>query len=84
MVRTLTFSALVVATIVQLAKLTPVIAQYDGAVPPPETLVTGFDSISAEQSQAWLSILAGPVFEGRGTGQLGYVLTTKRRWQRVI
>jgi hypothetical protein len=73
LVRTLTFFALLVATMVQFAKLPPAIAQYDGAVPPPETLVTGFDAISAEQSQAWLSILAGPGFEGRGTGQLGYV-----------
>jgi hypothetical protein len=49
------------------------IAQYDGAIPPPEKLAEGFDSITKEQSEAWLSVLAGPVFEGRGTGQLGYV-----------
>jgi Zn-dependent M28 family amino/carboxypeptidase len=48
-------------------------AQYDGSTSVPEPLVAGFESISAEQSEAWLSILAGPVFEGRGTGQVGYV-----------
>lgn len=48
-------------------------SQYDGAVPPPEPIAPGFDSITKEQSEAWLSILAGPGFEGRGTGQLGYV-----------
>jgi Peptidase family M28 len=48
-------------------------AQYDGAASVPEALAAGFDSISKEQSEAWLSILAGPVFEGRGTGQVGYV-----------
>lgn len=49
------------------------LAQYDGSLTVPESLASGFDSISAEQSEAWLSILAGPGFEGRGTGQLGYV-----------
>ncbi len=48
-------------------------AQYDGSIPVPENLAVGFDSISADQSREWLSILAGPGFEGRGTGQLGYV-----------
>jgi Peptidase family M28 len=49
------------------------LAQYDGAVPVPEPLAAGFDAITPEQSEAWLSVLAGPVFEGRGTGQVGYV-----------
>ena len=48
-------------------------AQYDGAVPPPEALQPGFNSISANQCEEWLNILAGPGFEGRGTGQEGYV-----------
>lgn len=49
------------------------VAQYDGALPAPKPLAVGFDSITKEQSQDWLGILAGPGFEGRGTGQLGYV-----------
>lgn len=47
--------------------------QYAGAVPPPEPLQPGFDSITAGQCEEWLKILAGPGFEGRGTGQEGYV-----------
>lgn len=48
-------------------------AQYDGALPVNPELEIGFNSISPDQSKEWLSLLAGPVFEGRGTGQLGYV-----------
>lgn len=47
-------------------------AQFGDVVPPPEALKTGFDSITAEQSKEFLSVLAGPGFEGRGTGQEGY------------
>ena len=47
-------------------------AQFPGAEPVPESLAPGFDSITAEQAKTWLSVLAGPTFEGRGTGQLGY------------
>ena len=48
-------------------------AQYGNTLTlPPENLKTGFDSISAEQAKAWLDVLAGPEFEGRGTGQVGY------------
>lgn len=49
------------------------LAQYEGALPAPESLAVGFDSITAAQSEEWLHILAGPGFEGRGTGQVGYV-----------
>lgn len=48
-------------------------AQYEGALAPPETLRVGFESISAKQSEEWLNVLAGPIFEGRGTGQPGHV-----------
>lgn len=51
----------------------PANAQYDGAEPPPESLAAGFDSITPEQCEEWLNILAGPDFEGRGTGQPGHV-----------
>lgn len=57
-----------------LVLFTPLVAaaQYGDVPPPPEELQTGFDSISAEQSEQWLNVLAGPGFEGRGTGQPGY------------
>ena len=48
-------------------------AQYEGATAPPEALRAGFESISSQQCEEWLNILAGPGFEGRGTGQEGYV-----------
>lgn len=48
-------------------------SQYNGAIDPPEHLAAGYHAMSEEQSREWLGILAGPVFEGRGTGQLGYV-----------
>ncbi len=48
-------------------------AQYSPLSPPPADLQQGFDSINVEQSQEWLGILAGPKFEGRGTGQPGFI-----------
>lgn len=51
---------------------TPAFAQFDGAEPPPESLKVGFDTITADQANTWLSLLAGPKFEGRGTGQVGF------------
>ncbi|HUP77188.1 MAG TPA: M20/M25/M40 family metallo-hydrolase [Pirellula sp.] len=47
-------------------------AQFSGSIAPPADFKTGFDSITDERAQEWLSILAGPVFEGRGSGQKGY------------
>ncbi len=47
--------------------------QYDGAVPVPDVWVEGFENIQPEKCREWLSLLAGPVFEGRGTGQPGYI-----------
>ena len=46
--------------------------QFADAVDPPAELKEGFDAITIEQSKEWLGILAGPKFEGRGTGQPGY------------
>jgi hypothetical protein len=66
-------SALAASSLLFLSPSREAVAQYDGAMSVPETLAPGFESISKEQSEAWLSILAGPVFEGRGTGQVGYV-----------
>jgi hypothetical protein len=40
--------------------------------PPADSLKLGFDSITTDQAKAWLGVLAGPEFEGRGTGQVGY------------
>ncbi len=49
-------------------------AQYgQGVIPPPEELRTGFDSINDRDCAEMLGVLAGPVFEGRGTGQPGYM-----------
>ncbi len=47
-------------------------AQYDGAIPPPETLRPGFEAITQQECEQWLNVLAGPGFQGRGTGQEGY------------
>lgn len=55
------------------SSLPTVHAQYDGAVPPPDQLRPGFETISAQECEQWLNILAGPGFQGRGTGQEGYV-----------
>lgn len=48
-------------------------AQFGDVTPPPEELKTGFDSITPEQASEWLNLLAGPSFQGRGTGQEGYI-----------
>ncbi len=47
-------------------------AQYGEVAPPPVELATGFETISSAQAEEWLGLLAGPQFEGRGTGQVGY------------
>ncbi|MBL8853805.1 MAG: hypothetical protein JNK57_07520, partial [Planctomycetaceae bacterium] len=47
-------------------------AQYGEVAPPPAELATGFETISSAQAEEWLGLLAGPQFEGRGTGQVGY------------
>ncbi len=48
-------------------------AQFATVEPPPSDLANGFNSIKAEEAKEWLTVLAGPEFEGRGTGQQGYV-----------
>ncbi len=48
-------------------------AQFSPAANVPDELAEGFHSITADQAETWLSVLAGPDFEGRGTGQAGYV-----------
>ena len=48
-------------------------AQFtSGLKPIPDSLKKGFDSISPEDGRKNLSVLAGPGFEGRGTGQPGF------------
>lgn len=47
--------------------------QFQKAEAPPEDMKTGFETITAEQAEDWLHILAGPTFSGRGTGQDGYM-----------
>lgn len=48
-------------------------AQYSGAIDPPMELSDGFKTITDEQAKEWVSLLAGPKFKGRGTGQTGYL-----------
>ncbi len=48
-------------------------AQYDGSETAPSELKTGFDSITPDQAKAFLNVLAGPTFAGRGTGQPGFM-----------
>ena len=48
-------------------------AQYAKTSSPDENLMTGYDSITEDQAKAFLAVLAGPQFEGRGTGQVGYM-----------
>jgi len=50
----------------------PTAAQFADVQPCPEDLRLGFDSITTEQIESLVSVLAGPHFEGRGTGQKGY------------
>lgn len=38
-----------------------------------EAYAAGFDTITEEQSMEWLEILVGEGFDGRGTGQEGYI-----------
>ncbi|MEE2826215.1 MAG: M20/M25/M40 family metallo-hydrolase [Planctomycetota bacterium] len=52
---------------------TPILAQYQSITPCPNDLAVGFRSITAEQARNWLTTLADPRFEGRGTGQAGYL-----------
>ncbi len=55
------------------AMLPLAMGQY-GEVPEiPADLKAGFDTISVDQAKKWLGVLAGPQFEGRGTGQVGYM-----------
>ena len=46
--------------------------QYSDVQAPPDELATGYNSINIDQCKKWLGVLAGPKFEGRGTGQPGY------------
>lgn len=48
-------------------------AQYGEVPEPPEAQAQGFQSITADQAEQWINILAGPQFSGRGTGQDGYI-----------
>ena len=50
----------------------PAQAQFADVRPCPAEFKSGFQSITAEQAQSFVSVLAGPHFEGRGTGQKGY------------
>ncbi|MEQ1903663.1 MAG: M20/M25/M40 family metallo-hydrolase [Pirellulaceae bacterium] len=48
-------------------------AQLAGKASVPEVYREGFDSITTKQAENLMSVLAGPNFAGRGTGQPGYI-----------
>ena len=48
-------------------------AQYAETSSAPDNLEKGLESITEDQAKAFLSVLASPEFEGRGTGQVGYM-----------
>lgn len=50
-------------------------AQFPGATvePVPSGWKKGFDAIKIEDAKSWLGTLAGPEFEGRGSGQPGFM-----------
>lgn len=66
--RAFSIALLIVLTSLQFAN-----AQYAPAVALPQTLQPGADTITAEQAKDFLEVLASPAFEGRGTGQIGYM-----------
>lgn len=47
-------------------------AQYPGAEPVTGEFQPGFNSITPSECKPWLTFLAGPACEGRGSGQPGY------------
>lgn len=63
--------SLVVTFLISLANSSD--AGYPNAEPPPAVWKAGFNSIDEEESKELLSILVGDGFDGRGTGQEGYV-----------
>ncbi len=65
--------ALFVVVLILLNATAQVRAQFAPVEPPPNDLAVGFNSITPQQAKEWLTILASPEFEGRGTGQQGYV-----------
>lgn len=48
-------------------------AQYPGAIKPAEDWSKGFQTITEKQAGKWVTLLAGENFDGRGTGQPGYL-----------
>ena len=71
--RYFTFSLVLIVLLGFALQSRPVVAQYGDVPQPPEELKTGFESITAEQAEQWLGVIAGAEFEGRGTGQIGYM-----------
>lgn len=48
------------------------LAQFPGSAPPPAQWNAGFDSITPADGRGFLSFLAGPITQGRGTGEPGF------------
>ncbi len=68
----LTTFATALAAAFLIVNQSPTFGQYGEVAPPPAELKVGYDSITADQAREWLGVLAGPKFQGRGTGQPGY------------
>ena len=64
--------SLLIGLITVLVGTTETRAQFAHGEPVPAELAEGFNSINTDQAKEWLGVLAGPIFEGRGSGQAGY------------
>ncbi|MEC7355018.1 MAG: hypothetical protein VYE53_07800, partial [Planctomycetota bacterium] len=61
------------AAAILFAMSTVVEAQYAATEPVNPSVKTGFDTITEAESEKILKILTGDGFDGRGTGQEGYI-----------
>lgn len=67
------FRTYLITTLLVLACYSVGNAQFAPAVAAPAELQQGLATITAEQAEEFLNVIASPAFEGRGTGQIGYM-----------
>src|SRR5690606_19638659 len=67
------FARLLLALVTGVSMPAVAVAQYPNSTPAPEEVRTGFESITEENSERILKTLVGEGFDGRGTGQEGFV-----------
>ena len=67
------FRTFIVALMLGVSCFTICKAQFAPAIAPPPALQPGLATITPEQAKEFLGVLASPAFEGRGTGQIGYM-----------